>query len=222
MSMSWTYATLTDAILQWVDGDTSSTTGLAATANMASVVQAAEEQILKDLQLVIWDGSAAINLVQDSPLVTKPSGYVAWRSANYVNAQGKYTPLELRTLEYIEDYCPDPTATGAPKYLAEYSETAWKVGPTPSANRTGKALYVKRPTSLVTNTSGTWISEKLGLMLFRAGIWHASLFIKNSEQAKEAQALYQQALSTAAHEFRNLIRPGYTPIVSTPRAREEP
>ncbi len=210
MSLSWTYTTLSAALKNHVDGDTSSTAaGLGLSDNLDVIIKSGEERILSELPLVIFDGEDTITLTSGSALVTKPTDFVTWRSANFTNASNNKVPLDLRTLEYIEDYAPNASLTGTPKFLADYSTTQWKVAPVPSSTFSGKALYVKRPTSLVTNTSGTWISQNLGLLLFRACLANSEKFIQADDRAPLWEADYMTALKAAATEFRHLLRPGF-------------
>lgn len=221
MSLSHTYTTLTTAIKNTIDGDTGSTGGLRATANIDNIIQAAEERILTDLPLVIFDGEDTIALTINTVTVSKPTGFVSWRSANYTDASSRFQPLELRTLEYMQDYWPNPATTGLPKFMADYSATQWKVAPTPSATFSGKALFVKRPVSIVTDTSGTWISQKVGLLLEKACFVEAEKFIKSDERSGMWDADYMKALVAAHQEFRHLFRPGFAPLAAMPEPKEE-
>lgn len=217
MSLSWTFASLSAAIKQHIDGDTSSTTtGLGATGAVETIIKSAEERILKELPVNIFDTEATITLSSGNPLVTKPDGYVAWRYANFTDTLSNKVPLDLRTLEYIEDYNPNPATTGTPKFLADYSETQWKAAPTPNASLSGKAMFVKRPVSLVVNTSGTWLSQNAGLLLFRACLMCAEELVQEDERITVWKTDYSEALASAARELQAMIRPSYSDLRAMP------
>jgi len=221
MSLSYTYATLSTALKNTIDGDTSSTGGLASATNLDNIIKAGEERILSELPLVVFDAEATVTLTINVATVDKPSGYLTWRSANFTDGSSNKVQLDLRTLEYLEDYWPNSASTGTPKFLADYSSTQWKVAPTPAATRSGKAIYVKRPTSLVTDTAGTWISQNLGLLLYSACLANGEKFIKSDERASFWEADYQRAYQAALIEFRHMLRPGFSPVAAMPTAKEE-
>ena len=215
MSLAWTYTTLKTAVKNHVDGDTSSTGGLADVTNLDNLIKAAEERILTELPLTLFDTEATITLTINTVTVAKPTGYLAWRYANFTNASSVKVPLDLRTLEYLEDYNPNPATTGTPKFLADYDSTTWKVAPTPSSTVTGKALYVKRPTSIVDGAT-SWLGTNAGLLLFRACLANSEKFIKNDKRVALWEADYKETLAASYTEFRHLIRPDFSRLAAMP------
>ena len=92
---------------------------------------------------------------------------------------GANTWLEKKDRTYLQEFIPAETSTGAPKYYAMFGGATgttdttsgrMMVAPVPDANYAFKVHFNAKPTSLVTDTSGTYIS-----LYFPAGLLYACL-----------------------------------------------
>ena len=73
------------------------------------------------------------------------------------------------------------TASGLPKYYANWDANFWVVAPTPNANYEITLAYVKQPdtiTSGTPSTSGTYISNKYQDLLLYAALVEAYGYLK--------------------------------------------
>jgi hypothetical protein len=211
MASSFTYNTLVSA-LQTVTEDT----GSEYLAFIPTIIQLAEDKILRDLDLELFDTVTALAFTASNPLLTKPTGTITTRSLHYVNASNNRTLLELRSWEYVNDYWPNPaTTTATPKYYAEYSATQWHVAGTPSGTNVVYARCVVRPTGLTSGNQNTWLSNYMGDLMLYACLVCSEQYLKADNRIGVWTADYLSRLSAAKVELRQEDRVDYTPMTVT-------
>lgn len=164
--MSFTYTTLKTAIKDYTDNDE---TGFIK--NLPLFIQMAEERILKNVQLSVFQKNASGVLSSGNQFLTTPSDFLAPFSLSIIIPD--LTPgsgvlnkefLLFKDLDYIQTYTPDPATTGVPKYYAQFDEGHFLIGPTPNLGYSAELAYFYRPTSLtesnffltMTSVSGTF------------------------------------------------------------------
>ena len=217
MATAFTLATLETAIKNHIENQGSGFDG-----NVDTLIKLGEDRVLKDLDLEIFDTTASVTLSQDVATITKPANIIAERTVWYTNGSSDRVVLRKRTYEFIQDYWPTPTDTGEPKFYCELTSTTWGVAPTPNANRTGQARYIIRPASIVTDTSGTWISLNFGDLLLRACLVMAEAFEKADDRIPVWKTEYAELLALAKREARALLRQDGSPLAPTPTAEGKP
>lgn len=182
-------------------------------ASLNDLIGKGEDQLARDLNLEIFKAVAAITFTQGIQTVTKPTGYLAYDTFSYTVA-GVTTFMEERTYGYMVDYWPTAASQGLPKYFCDLNQTNDGLGQimvvgTPNAavaGATGSMRYTKRPTSLVTDTSGTWMSTNTPDLLFHACMAEQEKFAMADERIATWQAAYGQKLAAAlAGELKNLV-----------------
>lgn len=217
MATAFTYATLVTAIKNHLENQ-----GTAFAANVDTLIKLGEDRVVKDFDLEIFDTTASITLTVNVATITKPSGIIAPRSLWYTNGSSDRVILRQRSYEYLVDYWPTPSDTGEPKFFCELTETTWGVTPTPNNTRSGTARYVKRPNSVVTDTSGTWISLNFGDLLLYSCMMNSEIYEKADDRIAVWQTLYGQALAVAKHEARSGLRQDGSPLAPMPTAEGKP
>lgn len=212
MSATFTLAQMRTAIQDWTNNvhadmlDYLNETGL----------QNAESRILRDLDLELFMSSASISITNNSNSVTKPTGTV---SAEYLmilrSGQTRWDLIQRRTRDFCRWVA--TTATGTPKYFCDFSTTAWFIAPTPAnsyASPNAIAIIVTRPTSLITDTGGTFLSDNFGDMLFWATAMEMQSYQKNPSKIKEALELYASLMPAARAEVDVMERVRYADVGS--------
>lgn len=214
MATSYTLATLKAAVISRVEDQ-----GTEFAAELDLLVKKAEDRLLLDLNLEIFDAWGTLTFTSGSRLAALPENAIKARQV-YFTSSGSVVWMEERTQSYILDYDPS-SSNGTPKFWAPYSETHLMVGPKPGASpATGSVLCIDRPTSLVSDSGGTWLSENCGSLLEYAMLVESARHLKKWEQAKTFDAAYlQQYLPASRQELRHLIRADYSPIAATPQAK---
>ena len=110
--------------------------------------------------------------------------------------------LESKDPSYMAEFYDTPsTASGLPRYYANWDANYWVVAPTPDAAYEITMAYVKQPTSLVTDTGGTYLSNKYQDLLLYGCLVNAYAYLKGPADMLQyyAQA-YQTALQSYAIE----------------------
>ncbi len=186
-------------------------------ASLDDLIGKGEDQLARDLNLEIFKAVAAITFTQGIQTVTKPAGYLAYDTFSYTVA-GVTTFLEERSYGYMVDYWPNATTQGLPKYFCDLNQTADGLGQimvvgTPNAavaGATGSMRFTKRPTSLVTDTTGTWMSTNTPDLLFHACMAEQEKFAMADDRIDVWGKAYAGKLAMAlAGELKNLAARKY-------------
>ena len=203
MATSFTLATLTTALLDL----TEEVSGSAFDNKVNEIIQRAEDRLLLDLNFEIWDAWDSVTFINGTRTVTLPTGFLDLRKL-YYTAASAVNFLEERTQDYILDYWPSTTSvTTAPKFWAPYSSTQIIVGGTPGATpASGTANGTKRPNSLVTDTTGTWLSQNVGSLLLQSSAIESMKQLIADERLPVFAAEYQDLLTKAQRQFAHLLR----------------
>lgn len=217
MASTFNYATLVAAMQNWVEDQ-----GAQFEDDVDTIIRLAEDRVLKGLPLSIFDSNEALTAVI-AGTHAKPTGTILTRSL-YLLISSSKTFLARRSKSYIEAYWPNAATTGVPKYYADdYSSTHWLLGPTPAAgpNYSGQAVVMKRPESLVVDTSGTWMSTNVGDLLFKAAQVEAGIYTMADERKQVLDSEYMVALAASRYDLRTLIRTDYTQLAAQPAPQGE-
>ena len=107
--------------------------------------------------------------------------------------------LENKDPSYMAEFYNTPsTASGLPRYYANWDANYWVVAPTPDAGYEITMAYVKQPTSLVTDTGGTYLSNKYQDLLLYGCLINAYAYLKGPADMLQ---YYTQAYQTALQSY---------------------
>ena len=172
--MSFTKATLTTAIQDYTDN--SETTFV---NNIPNFVKAAEEKILKSVDLDYFRKNATSALTSSDAFLTVPSDYLASFSLQ-ITTSGSESFLLQKDVNFLREYTPASSTTGLPKYYARFDEDNFILAPTPDSNYTIQLNYFYRPASLTAGADSgtTWISTNAPFALLYGSLVEAYTFMK--------------------------------------------
>jgi hypothetical protein len=139
------------------------------------------------------------NMIIDTAVIAKPARWHKTVSMN-ITAAGEREPVLLRKYEYLRNYAPDPTATGTPKYYADYDYSNWLVAPTPDAAYNFEVLYYERVQPLDSTNQTNWFTIYAPQALLYGSLLQAMPFLKNDERLPMWQAQYDAIMATLAEE----------------------
>lgn len=139
------------------------------------------------------------NMVIGTAVIAKPARWHKTVSMN-ITVAGEREPVLLRKYEYLRNYAPDPTATGIPKYYADYDYTNWLVAPTPAAAYAFEVLYYERVQPLDSSNQTNWFTIYAPQALLYGSLLQAMPFLKNDERIPMWQAQYEAIMTTLAEE----------------------
>jgi hypothetical protein len=213
--LNWTYNALTSALQNWLD-DTDP--DWVNTITLPQIVWLGEAKVTEDLDLTLFDSSANVTLpflapTATSTLVARPAGIIVTDSMGFLQPAGstdpgKFVPVELRSVEWIQDYL-DPLVTGSPLYYAESDVVNYIVAPYPDQAYTLTSYGIYAPVSLndVNPASGsTWLGTNVANVLLEACLMEASKLLKNEGKRKIQEAVYNAKLGPIKLRLRALRR----------------
>ena len=176
--MAYTLAQLEADIRNYTEVDSNVLTG----AILGRFIENAENRILYDLPMDSDRESATGNFALDDNTINAPAGCLFVRGVEVFDSTSSITGnsvfLQKKDQTYLREYVAKLTGpaggltgqdvTGQPKYyamfggataLSDSTSGGLLLAPTPDATYAFRVYYNVRPTSLVTNTSGTYLSN---------------------------------------------------------------
>ena len=188
--MSFTYDSLKQAIQDYTEN--SETTFV---NNLPVFIRAAEERILKNVQLNLFMRNQVGTMTTNNQYLGAPSDFLAPFSIT-ITVSGKKQFLEFKDLSFIEEFNPDYTVTGVPRYYAQFDVGNFIVAPTPNQDYAVEVQYLFRPASLTSGagTGTTWLSDNADLALLYGSLVEAYIFMKGEQ---DIMAQYNQRFNEA-------------------------
>jgi hypothetical protein len=181
-----TYSELSTLIQNYLNNDEST-----FVSTIADFVKNAEDRIFNLVQEDVFRKNVEGSVTAGSRFLTAPSDFLLSFSLAVIDSTtNDYHFLLKKHPSFMQEYTPDLSDTslrGLPKYYADYdksyatssnSGSTIALAPVPDANYTVELHYLYRPNSLVTDTSGTWLSENGRDALLYASLIEGHTFLK--------------------------------------------
>lgn len=191
--MAWTYATLVQAIKDWVQYDETT-----FNSQIDNFIRNAEERILYAVDLEVFRKNVSGTTTSGNKYLAAPSDFLAPFSLA-VTVSGTTSFLLNKDVEYIQEYNPTG-ATGTPKYYAYFDVNNFILGPVPAGNYAVELHYYYKPASIVTANT-TWIGDNAEQALLYACLFEAYTFMKGEPDILN---LYNQRFAEALTRLKNL------------------
>lgn len=144
------------------------------------------------------------NMVADQPIIDKPARWHKTVSMN-ITVDGERHPVLLRKYEYLREYWPDATATGLPKFYADYDYTHWLVAPTPTTSYNFEVLYYERIQPLDSTNQTNWFTTYAPQALLYGSLLQAMPFLKNDQRMGMWQQQYDLIIQTLKVEDQSRV-----------------
>ena len=171
--MSFTLTTLKQSIQDWTQN--SETTFV---NELDFIIKNAEERIFKVVDLDYFRKNVTGGLTTGNKFLQKPSDYLATFSLSFVKDSANIFLLQ-KDVNYIQEFTPNPSTTGSPRFYASFDVDNFIVAPTPDSSYTAELHYYYRPASITTDDSGTtWIATNAPDALLYACLVEAYTFMK--------------------------------------------
>jgi hypothetical protein len=187
----YTLATLKQAIQDYTDNDET-----VFVNNLNSFIESAEERILKTAPLEVFRKNATTNLTASNKYLPKPSDWLYSYSLS-VEVSGDKQFLLNKDVNFVQEFWPDDTDTGVPRYYSDFDVSNFILAPTPDSTYETELHYFYRPESL-TSTSGstqTWLSENAGPALLYGSLVEAYTFMKGEpDMIAQYENFFQAAM----------------------------
>ena len=196
--MAYTLTNLQDDIKSYTEVDSS----VLSTGVLNTIIKNAENRIYREVDSDDNRFYATSNLQSGNRYVTIPSDLRAIRYVQLKDGSGNQVFLEKRDTSFMTEYYNTPsTASGFPKYYANWDANFWVVAPTPNATFEITLAYVKQPTSLTdssVSSSGTFVSNKYQDLLLYGCLVDAYGYLKGPADLLQ---YYEQSYQRAAKSY---------------------
>ena len=189
--MSFTLTTLKQSIQDWTQN--SETTFV---NELDFIIINAEERIFKVVDLDYFRKNVTGELTSGNKFLQKPTDYLASFSLSFVKDSANVFLLQ-KDVNYIQEFTPNPSTTGSPRFYASFDVDNFIISPTPDSSYSAELHYYYRPASITTDDSGTtWISTNAPDALLYACLVEAYTFMKGeSDLLQLYTARFTEAMS---------------------------
>lgn len=203
-----TYSELVTQIRDYCETDSNVLT----TTIVNDIIEHAELKIFREIDLDVFKKYKTASLTSSDAFVAMPGALPAdFEFARYVHifspsgSLGGLTDNERVTLQkkdssYINEYWPNRTSTGVPKYYANWDNDTIILAPTPNAAYTIELAYNAQPTGLSSSNTTTWVSNNAPQLLLYACLIEAFKFLKNPDMLNIYTISYKEELQTMGQE----------------------
>jgi len=153
-------------------------------------VKNAEDRIFNLVQEDFFRKNQTGNLTTGNRFLTCPTDFILSFSLAVIDSSNDYHFLEKKHPSFMQEYTPDITDTslrGLPLYYADFDKeyntsasagTTIVVAPLPDADYSVELHYLYKPASLVSITTGTWLSQNARDALLYGSLIEAYTFMK--------------------------------------------
>lgn len=115
------------------------------------------------------------------------------------------TRLYPRSLEFCNEYWPDRTLEGAPKFYADYDYNNWLFVATPEIAHPFEAVIFQRPDPLSDTNQTNWFTQYARDLLLYACLLETAPYLKNDQRIPVWKEYYQQSLAAIKTENKERI-----------------
>ena len=224
--MAYTYANLKTDLRSYTEVDSTVLTDAIST----TITKNAENRIYREADNDDNRFYATSNLTIGNRFVTIPADLRIIRYAQLTNdnvTPNVHTFLEKKDTSFMTEYYDTPsTASGLPKYYANWDAQFWVVSPTPDRAYEITLAYIKQPATITASDStSTYLSNKYQDLLLYAVLLEAYGYLKGPKNMIDYyQQSYQQALQSYAIEQQGRRRRDeyQDGVIRTPLKSEPP
>ena len=212
--MSFTLTTLTSSIQEWTQNDEST-----FVAEIPFFIKNAEERIFKVVDLDYFRKNVTGTMTSGNKFLEKPSDYLSTFSLSYVDSSSQNVFLLQKDVNFIQEFTPNPSTTGSPRFYSSFDVDTFIVAPTPDTSYAVELHYYYRPASLTTvDSETTWISTNAPDALLYACLVEAYTFMKGENDllqlytARFTEAMSRLKIYGEAQENTDAYREGLVRI----------
>ena len=195
--MAFTYAQLKTAIQDYTEN-----TETSFVTNLPTFIRAAEDRIFKLVDLEVFRKNATSATTLNDQYLSLPTDFLAFFSLSITNGSSKEFLLH-KDVNFIQEYNPNSSTTGTPKYYAIFDVDNIILAPTPDSNYTCEMHYYYRPASLTAGADSgtTWLSDNAPNALLYGSLYEAYIYMKGEPDVLQ---LYEKQFTEAMTRIKDL------------------
>ena len=170
-------------------------------------IEHTENKILRDLDLPVFRSYQFSNFTTGNGFITLPGGantiptqFSVIRSVMIYPASGTGDRIYLqqKDVTFMDEFHPDRTSTGTPKYYCQWDHNTIYVVPTPSADFKVEVGLIKLPDRMTSSNSNTWLGDNAPALMLYGCLIEAFKFLKGPAEMLQ---LYEQSYQRALQEL---------------------
>ena len=202
--MAMTYTSLTSDIQTWMEN-----TGTDFVDQIPNFIAATEFRLSREVDPIGFESQQASAFTADDPYLNIPT---STKLINYLDVivNGEKSFLQIKPTEYLQEYWPNVSITGVPKYFANFTDDVLLIAPTPDSGYTCQLGYTSNIAGLSSNVTTNWYSNNAPYGLLFGCLSEANLFTKNIEDYTIYNKKYTEAVATINNQARRRRRTDYT------------
>ena len=175
--MSYTYDQLKQALQDYTQN-----TETTFVNNLDDFIRSAEQRIFTTCDLEIFRKNQTGTTTSGNQYLNLHSDYLASFSLSVLNSSSKEFLLQ-KDVNFVQEFNPNSSTTGTPRFYAMFDTTHFILGPTPDAAYTMELHYYYRPTSLTAGAGSgtTWLSTNAPNAMLYGSLVEAYTFMKGEK-----------------------------------------
>ncbi len=197
-----TYAELVVQIREYTETDSNVLTDVIVN----DFIEHTESRLFREIDLDVYKKYKSAVMTSSDPFIampgSTPSAFEFTNSLSIFSSSGSLGGLtdnervflQKKDQSFINEYWPNRTSTGIPKYYASWDNDTILVAPTPNAAYTMELAYNAQPTGLSSSNTTTWISTNSPRALLYGCLVEAFKFLKGPA---DMLAMYEQSFGAA-------------------------
>jgi len=200
--MATTYSELVTQIRNYTEVDSN----VLSDTVVNDFIEHAENRIFRDVDLDVFKSHQSANLTASNAFLSLPGGSSPDpTSLGTVRHMQIFAPsgtsrtfLEQRDISYMNEYWPDRTSTGTPRYWAWWDHNTIYVAPTPDVAYNVELGITRLPTRLSSSNATSWLGNNAPALLLYGCLAEAFKFLKGPAEMLQ---LYEQSYQRALQEL---------------------
>lgn len=203
--MAMTYSSLKTDIQTWAEN-----TGTDFTNQLDTFIGNTQTKLSRDIDPTGFNQNVTSSMTSGDRFITLPST-IDPMLLNYLNiiVNDDRTFLEIKPIEFLQEYWPDASLTGQPRYFANFDDNTLYVAPTPDAAYVMELGYQGRINPLSDSNTTNWYTENASDALLYGCLAEANLFTKNLEDYNIYKQRYAESVTGINNEARRNRRTDY-------------
>lgn len=195
MAYAMTFTTLLEDTRRYLERGFTAADDPIVYDQLPRLINLAERRIARELKVQGFIRAVTTTLQAGVAIYKKPD---RWRDT--VSFTVNAAPVFARSVEYCRSYWPDPAATEAPEFYADYDYSHWLLVPTPDQAYAAEIVYYEQPQLLDENNQTNWLTDYAPNLLLYGTLLEATPFLKNDERMGVWQAMYDRAAQALTGE----------------------
>ena len=204
--MPMTYSSLKNDIQVWAEN-----TGTDFTAQLDTFIGNTQQKLSREIDPTGFNQNVTSSMSVGDRFITLPSAIepMLLNYLNIIDSDGNRVFLEIKPLEYLQEYWPNASITSTPVYFANFDDNTLYVAPTPDSAYTMELGYQGRINPLSNTNTTNWYTENAPDALLYGSLSEANLFTKNMEDYNIYNKKYVESVTAINNEARRRRRTDY-------------